>query len=460
LLKELSREMESDEESSGEESEDASQEDVTQEPEVDRGPIINYAALLEAETAKYTELSAKNEAMDTENKQLQVIINDLARRLQNAQYTIDAQRAISNESIMKATSSDKEFQSMARKFQLEISKSTTINRKKSKDEEAKKYDLEKRRSERLQEDLRFALLDHAMTGRPREPMALSKMRRKVEDAEAKQDSLKSLLQHFSSLEQMTEDLSASAQRGDLETCHRLLASGIGANEVDSAGFLPLHYACAAGFDAVVRLFLEFGADVTSYLTGYAPVEIAARAGHIAVIKVLMEFGADVNEAGKGGSPPLVSAAAAGHLPCVDYLVSELGANLAQSDMQGQSALHVAVKLVEPLPCIHYLLRAGINSKMVNSQGLTAMQVALAISNVAALEALGGRHLGADDGTVVNESNDSVFSESFLDSSIGQNSTLPSRRKKLNPVLNKKNSPFNVSSMSPSSSIGANKNLVF
>jgi len=74
---------------------------------------------------------------------------------------------------------------------------------------------------------------------------------------------------------MTEDMTSAAQQGDLNSCGRLLASGAGANEVDSAGFLPMHYACAAGHDVVVRLFLEFGADVSSYLTGYAPVEIAA-----------------------------------------------------------------------------------------------------------------------------------------------------------------------------------------
>jgi ankyrin repeat protein len=181
---------------------------------------------------------------------------------------------------------------------------------------------------------------------------------------------------------------------------------------------------------LVRLFLEFGADVTSYLTGFAPVEIAARSGHIAVIQVLIEFGADIHETGKGGSPPLVSAAAAGQVDCLAYIVSELGANLRQCDLQGQSALHVAVRLPEPLSCIHYLLRAGIDTKIVNNKGLTAIQVALALSNIAALEALGGRHLETE-GTRTMLEDTSSLAESFLDSSLGEPSS--SSKMKLSPL---------------------------
>jgi ankyrin repeat protein len=116
--------------------------------------------------------------------------------------------------------------------------------------------------------------------------------------------------------------------------------------------------------------------------------------------------------------------------CLDYIVAELGANLRQCDLQGQSALHVAVRLPEPVPVIHYLLRAGIDTKMVNKKGVTAMQVALAISNISALEALGGRHLEAE-GTGAMLEADGSFSESFLGSSLGQQSS--SSKMKLSPL---------------------------
>lgn len=109
------------------------------------------------------------------------------------------------------------------------------------------------------------------------------------------------------------------------------------------------------------------------------------------------------------------------MDCLDYIVAELGANLRQCDLQGQSALHAAVRLPESVPVIHYLLRAGIDTKMVNKKGVTAMQVALALSNIAALEALGGRHLETERTGALLEA-DGSFAESFLDSSLGQQSS--------------------------------------
>ena len=106
------------------------------------------AELLAEALEREKKLEADKEAMKAENDQLQLIVNDLARRLQNAQYTIDAQRKISNESVSKSNAYRIEMESMARRYQLEIAKSTTIMRKRTKDEQAKKYEAEKLKVER------------------------------------------------------------------------------------------------------------------------------------------------------------------------------------------------------------------------------------------------------------------------------------------------------------------------
>lgn len=168
---------------------------------------------------------------------------------------------------------------------------------------------------------------------------------------------------------------------------------------------------------MARLFLEFGADVSSYLTGFAPVEIAARGGKSSTVQVLVEFGADVNETGRGGAPAVVSAAVGGHLECLTLLIRQLGADVNCTDLHGQSALHAAVKLTDPVPTIHLLLRSGIDSKLTDRQGLSAMQVALAIMNIPALEALGGRHLETQHTGAQNMCGVSVSSNSFLESSV-------------------------------------------
>ena len=50
--------------------------------------------------------------------------------------------------------------------------------------------------EEYQHDLRLQLIDHSMTGRPRESNALLKLRKKLEDTEARQDSLKSVISRY------------------------------------------------------------------------------------------------------------------------------------------------------------------------------------------------------------------------------------------------------------------------
>jgi ankyrin repeat protein len=188
---------------------------------------------------------------------------------------------------------------------------------------------------------------------------------------------------------MTEELTNAAQHGDIHKCSRLLNSGVNVNEVDSAGFLPIHYACSVGNVDIARLLLEFGSDVTSYLTGYAPIEICARNGHSSIIQLLVYFGGDVEETGSGGCPPIVSAAANGHAETLAVLI-ELGANVNKSDLGGNTALHCAAKLEDPVPCIHILMRTGADIRLANKHGQTPMHIALSIMNIPALQALGGR----------------------------------------------------------------------
>ena len=372
--------------------------------------------LLDEALEREKALIEKTEIMMKDNEQLQMIVNDLSRRLQNATYTIEAQRKVSNESLRRANDYRIEMESMTRALQLEMAKSESLARKQTREEQSLKYEAEKAKCEKLQQDLRMSMIDHSMSGRTREPQSLLKLRKKLEATEARQDSLKEMLTQFSTLDKMTEQLSHSAQHGDVDTCAILLNQGAGTNEPDSAGFLPLHYACAAGHENVVRLLLQFGSDITSYLTGYAPCEIASKYGHRDVVRVLHEFGANINETGKGGCPPIVSAAAGGHLETATCLLQEFECDQNAVDLQGQTALHAAVKLKDPVPMIHLLLRAGIDQKLPDKEGLTALQVALKLTNIPALEALGGRHL-EEDSTGIVAGQDSITSDSFLDSSL-------------------------------------------
>jgi ankyrin repeat protein len=62
---------------------------------------------------------------------------------------------------------------------------------------------------------------------------------------------------------------------------------------------PLTLACESGFEGVVRLLLDNGAELQDI-----DLAEAAKRGHLNVMKALMEYGADPN---KGDPLPIVSA---------------------------------------------------------------------------------------------------------------------------------------------------------
>jgi len=347
--------------------------------------------------------NSNNNNNNNDVQNLQLLLSDLTRRLHNAQHTIESQKRAMKNSTATAEIFRSQLSSMSNVLRLETARNNTYMKKKIKDEESQRYENDKKKSNKAHEELRMAMIDHGITGMKREPVKLVKLKTKLEKLEQQQDSQKLLLQHLVELEKMTEELSTAAQMGDLLTCQTLLRRGANVNEVDSAGFLPIHYACSNGFVDIVKLLLEFGSDPSAYLTGHSPIEMAARNGHSEAIKVLVSFGAFIDEKGLSGSPPIVSATAGGFFQCVAEII-DLGADINSYNHEENTSLHVATKLTDPTGIIRLLLKNGANMKAINRIGHTPLKMALTLVNIPSIEALGGRG-GLID---LDDDNDSDF----------------------------------------------------
>jgi len=344
--------------------------------------------------------------LEGEVEQLQLLVGDLSRRLQNAHHTIESHKQNATKAAHSVETLRNKLDSVSNMFRMEQHKTEAAERKKRKEQEARKYDAIKKKQEQLHEEYRFAVIDHQASGHIREPSKIGKMKVKLEEIEAQADSQRLLLQHFGKLEELVEELSTAAQSGNLTLCHTLLQNGVNPNHLDLTGFLPLHYACARGHADVARLLLEYGSDCTAYLTGYSPIELSARSGSLQVIEHLLHFGADIEETGAGKRPPLVSAVASMQLECVKVLLDR-GADINARDVRGNTALHEAAKLKEPVDMIFMLLRRGAETQIRNFDEKTPMEVAMATINVPALEAFGGRIApGSGDGS----EEESVFAD--------------------------------------------------
>jgi len=107
----------------------------------------------------------------------------------------------------------------------------------------------------------------------------------------------------------------------------------------------IHTAAANGDLDQVKSLLAGDATLVSAedqnATRDLPLHSAAGAGHLEVIRYLVEAGAEVDGGDSDGSTPLHVAALRGHLTCVEYLVDK-GADVALQDQNGAWSLTFAL----------------------------------------------------------------------------------------------------------------------
>ena len=125
------------------------------------------------------------------------------------------------------------------------------------------------------------------------------------------------------MKDMTNELLAAIDKGDIGETKKLLAAGANPNGTYWRGGSLLHYAVANGRDdeeglGIIRLLLEFGADVNNpagfrmaFLTARAltPLHVAtATRDKWQAVRLLLEFGARVDVQDSHGNTPLHNAA--------------------------------------------------------------------------------------------------------------------------------------------------------
>jgi ankyrin repeat protein len=139
-----------------------------------------------------------------------------------------------------------------------------------------------------------------------------------------------------------QDLLEAVQEGNPDKVRAALVEGLDPNYCDDESYWTLlHWASQEGYVEIIKLLVEFGADVEGcFNDDMTALFNAAGHGNLDVVKTLVECGANVNKAQKAGTA-LHNASAYGHAQIVEFLIDR-GADIKAVDEDGVSALQFAL----------------------------------------------------------------------------------------------------------------------
>ncbi|WP_353279746.1 ankyrin repeat domain-containing protein [Wolbachia endosymbiont (group B) of Xanthorhoe designata] len=139
------------------------------------------------------------------------------------------------------------------------------------------------------------------------------------------------------LEKNANELFLALQNKNLKKAERLIKKGVNVYARDKVNRTFLHWSVENGHVDIVKLLLDYGADVNAQLagkySGVTPLHFAVLGHHTNIVKYLLDYGADVNVKAKKGITPLVFALKFGHSKVVDLLLADPNINVGCIDLK-------------------------------------------------------------------------------------------------------------------------------
>jgi ankyrin repeat protein len=129
-----------------------------------------------------------------------------------------------------------------------------------------------------------------------------------------------------------------------------------------------------------------GANPNIVGDGSSPLHEAALKGDSGMVKVLLEYGADVNALSKDGRLPLHDAALGGNAEAVNALMSSGADVTAQTRREKQTALHIAAAWGR-IEVIKLLISAKAPTSIKDAAGRTPLEEAVTNAQAEAVAVL-------------------------------------------------------------------------
>ncbi|HRW08344.1 MAG TPA: ankyrin repeat domain-containing protein [Caldilineaceae bacterium] len=176
--------------------------------------------------------------------------------------------------------------------------------------------------------------------------------------------------------ELTLDLIAAAEQGDIETVQSLLTQGAAVDAANSRGVTPLIAAAYRNQLAVAKVLIDAGADVNVQdRTQQSAYLISTADGYLALLKLTLANGADVHSLDSYNGTGLIRAADRGHVEIIAELL-QTDIDIDHVNRLGWTALLEAVILGDGGPrhteVVRLLVDAGADINLADSNGVTPL----------------------------------------------------------------------------------------
>eukprot|EP01112_Ceratiomyxa_fruticulosa_P002612 TRINITY_DN1275_c0_g1_i2.p1 TRINITY_DN1275_c0_g1~~TRINITY_DN1275_c0_g1_i2.p1 ORF type:complete len:292 (+),score=59.45 TRINITY_DN1275_c0_g1_i2:285-1160(+) len=144
------------------------------------------------------------------------------------------------------------------------------------------------------------------------------------------------------------------------------------NYFDVDGFTPLYYACQLGSLEIVRLLLDYGANIEQAVFPdlSTPLMVAVNDGHLEVFKELLKRGANINKTNTNDATPLDLAIKFKHTVIINELLNHPKLDINVKAKWG-TFLITALRC-EDVKTAMKLIEKGINVELTDASGCTAL----------------------------------------------------------------------------------------
>lgn len=187
---------------------------------------------------------------------------------------------------------------------------------------------------------------------------------------------------------MSSPLHVAVSENDIKITEQLLESGANPDIVDDEGKNALFGAVENSNEKMILLLLSHGADINHEDDdGYTPLSLSCAKGNENLCKLLLENGAKSDGVyGVLGNTVLMEAVEGGNLNCVKLILRQ-GVNVNETNLEGDTALSLAIFYSMSLDIVEQLLNAGAAPNVELAWSRTPLYLAVREENFHAMQLL-------------------------------------------------------------------------